>query len=152
MAEFKIGEYALAKIGCGENIIFLRCEIVGVEETSIDKPTYIIKILNYRHYGLDKPFVSGVLEEHLMKRPDALLSVPPEKIIYNDPATVVFWEDGTKTVVKRAKGEKFNKYNAFCAALAKKTYGNNSVVNRIVQSGLEQKKVQKGRKTTCKSK
>jgi len=63
----------------------------------------------------------------------------PERILYNDPATIVFWKDGTKTVVKKSKEEKFNKYNAFCAALAKKIFENNSRVNKIVQSGVNQK-------------
>ena len=63
----------------------------------------------------------------------------PKRIIYNGPATIVFWEDGTKTIVKRSKKEKDNKYNAFCAALAKKIYGNNSKVNRYVNSGIEEK-------------
>lgn len=61
-----------------------------------------------------------------------------KKIIYNDPATIVFWEDGTKTVVKRGKNEPFSKYHAFCAALAKKLYSTNSAVNRIVNSGVVQ--------------
>lgn len=59
----------------------------------------------------------------------------PKRIIYNDPATIVFWKDGTKTVVKKAAQEPYNKYNAFCAALAKKVYGNNSRVNAFVKSG-----------------
>ena len=59
----------------------------------------------------------------------------PVRIIYHDPATIVFWSDGSKTVVKRSSKEKFNKYTAFCAALAKKIYGNNSRVNKIVNSG-----------------
>ena len=62
----------------------------------------------------------------------------PEKIIYNGPATIVFWLDGTKTVVKRSKKDKDNKYNAFCAALAKKIYGSNSKVNSIVAEGKEE--------------
>lgn len=61
-----------------------------------------------------------------------------KKIIYNDPATIVFWEDGTKTVVKRGKDEPFSKYHAFCAALAKKLYTTNSAVNRIVNNGVVQ--------------
>lgn len=61
-----------------------------------------------------------------------------KRIIYNDPATIVFWNDGTKTVVKRGENEKFNKYTAFCAALAKKMYGNNSRVNKIVNEGEDQ--------------
>jgi len=62
----------------------------------------------------------------------------PKKIIYNGPATIVFWDDGTKTVVKCSKKDKDNKYNAFCAALAKKIYGSNSKVNSIVAEGKEE--------------
>lgn len=69
---------------------------------------------------------------------DPMRSYRVKRIIYNNPATIVFWMDGTKTVVKKAKGEKFNKYTAFCAALAKKMYGNNSRVNAIVASGFDQ--------------
>ena len=64
----------------------------------------------------------------------------PKRILFNDPATIVFWKDGTKTVVKRSPGEEFNAYTAFCAALAKKIFGNNSAVNRIVKSGTDQHK------------
>lgn len=63
----------------------------------------------------------------------------PDRIIYNGPATIVFWDDGTKTVVKRAKKDKDNKYNAFCAALAIKLYGSNSAVCRYVNSGITEK-------------
>lgn len=62
----------------------------------------------------------------------------PVRIIYNSPATIVFWSDGTKTVVKKRKGERFNEYNAFCAALAKKVFESNSAVNKIVKSGTHQ--------------
>ena len=67
----------------------------------------------------------------------------PKSIIFNKPATIVFWKDGTKTVVKCAKGEKWNEYNAFCAALAIKIFGSNSRVQKIVRSGEDQTK--KGR-------
>lgn len=67
----------------------------------------------------------------------------PKRIIYNNPATIVFWKDGTKTVVKKAAKEPYNKYNAFCAALAKKVYGNNSRVNTLVSSGEDQVKKKK---------
>lgn len=56
-----------------------------------------------------------------------------KKIIYHDPATIVFWEDGTKTVVKRMEDQEFSKYYGFLAALAKKCYGNNSKVQRIIE-------------------
>ena len=73
----------------------------------------------------------------------AKVFLKPTRIIYNDPATIVFWRDGTKTVVKRSEGEPYNEYNAFCAALAKKVFETNSNVNRIVKSGTHQKKKEK---------
>ena len=63
----------------------------------------------------------------------------PKRIIFNGPATIVFWKDGSKTIVKRAKKDKDNKYNAFCAALAKKIFVSNSYVNSIVESGVVEK-------------
>ena len=61
-----------------------------------------------------------------------------KKIIYNGPATIVFWTDGTKTIVKRSKKDKYNKYNAFCAALAKKIFGSNNKIINIVKNGKEE--------------
>lgn len=45
-------------------------------------------------------------------------------VLFNPPATIVFWEDGTKTVVKN-QGEKFDPEKGLAMAIAKKTYGNN---------------------------
>lgn len=56
----------------------------------------------------------------------------PKKIIYNGPATIVFWKDGTKTVVKAMNGVDANPYHGFTAALAKKIYCSSSKVNKIV--------------------
>lgn len=57
-----------------------------------------------------------------------------DRIIFNNPATVVFWTDGTKTVVKCMEGQEFSEYYGFLAALAKKVYGTNSAVKRIVKN------------------
>lgn len=80
--------------------------------------------------------------------PERLRMAPqPEKIVYNDPATIVYWQDGFKTVVKRSENEPENKYAAFCAALAKKIYGNNSRINRIVKGIIvNEKKAKKAKK------
>lgn len=55
------------------------------------------------------------------------------RIIFSPPATIVFWKDGTKTVVKCADGEPFSEYNGFAAALLKKVFGSNSAVKKIIQ-------------------
>lgn len=63
----------------------------------------------------------------------------PKRIIFNDPATIVFWDDGTKTVVKCMEGRKFSKYYGFLAALAKKYFGSNSQVCRVIEEASGEK-------------
>ena len=50
---------------------------------------------------------------------------PPKinKVIHNKPATIVFWEDGTKTVVK-AQSENYDAEKGIAMAFMKKVYGN----------------------------
>ena len=46
-----------------------------------------------------------------------------EKVIFNDPATIVIWKDGTKTVVK-ASNEPFDPEKGLAMAIVKKAFGN----------------------------
>lgn len=55
-----------------------------------------------------------------------------ERVIFHDPATIVYWMDGTKTVVK-ANNEKFDKEKGLLAAIAKKVYGNKGSFNNIIK-------------------
>lgn len=48
-----------------------------------------------------------------------------ENVIFNKPATIVFWTDGTKTVVK-AENEPFDEEKGLAMAIAKKALGNRS--------------------------
>ncbi len=64
----------------------------------------------------------------------------PKRILRSGPATIVFWEDGTKTVVKCAADENDNTYAAFTAALAIKIFGSNSAVKKLVKSKTEEAK------------
>ena len=55
-----------------------------------------------------------------------LSSYKPEiiNVIFNDPATIVFWSDGKKTVVK-AEGEPFDPEKGLAMAIVKKFFGTN---------------------------
>lgn len=46
-----------------------------------------------------------------------------KRVIFNNPATIVFWDDGTKTVVK-AHGEDFDEEKGLAMAIAKRALGN----------------------------
>lgn len=57
-----------------------------------------------------------------MNNHPALLSI--QKVIFNRPATVVFWSDGTKTVVKCAPHDVYDAEKGLAMAITKKMYGN----------------------------
>ena len=100
---------------------------------SLGTPTYTITnndILNVFGIDLDKKE-----EKKHQPKPDS--KYIPKQIIFNAPATIVFWKDGTKTVVKCMEDEDFNPYYGFVAALAKKIFVTNSEVNRIVKKYSE---------------
>ena len=63
----------------------------------------------------------------------------PKRIVKNGVATIVFWLDGTKTIVKRAPDEPDSDYAAFVSALGIKCFGSNSALKRIVERTETQK-------------
>lgn len=48
------------------------------------------------------------------------------KVIFNEPATIVFWSDGTKTVVKCCEDDTFDKEKGLAMAILKKLSWNDS--------------------------
>ena len=47
-----------------------------------------------------------------------------ERVIFNAPATIVFWKDGTKTVVKAQGDDEFDPEKGLAMAICKKVLGN----------------------------
>lgn len=77
-----------------------------------------------------------------------------KKIIVNGPYTTVLWNDGEKTVVKRKADDSPDLQAAFTAALAKKIYGSQNAVKRILADKVtyhkaKQKKVKPVEETTA---
>lgn len=54
-----------------------------------------------------------------------------EKVIFNDPATIVFWSDGTKTVVKCQPGDTYSKELGLAMCIAKRALGNKGNYNEV---------------------
>lgn len=59
----------------------------------------------------------------LYTTPDYTPSLDIKNVIFNYPATIVYWADGTKTVVK-VQNEKFDREKGLAMAIAKKALGN----------------------------
>ena len=62
-----------------------------------------------------------------LKRKDLAI----KDVIFNNPATIVYWKDGTKTVVKRQKGERWDKEKGLAMAIIKKAMDNKGNYNDI---------------------
>lgn len=63
----------------------------------------------------------GLVHQEFKVRPTFVI----DKVIFNPPATIVYWLDGTKTVVKCKEGEEFSEWAGIALCLAKKLYGPN---------------------------
>lgn len=77
--------------------------------------------------------------------PEEGMSITPKRILRSGDRTIVFWQDDSKTIVKRAEDEPDNDYAAFTAAFAIKMFGSNSALKRMIEKKLEhqQKKPRK---------
>lgn len=62
----------------------------------------------------------------------------PKKVIFNDPATIVIWNDGTKTIVKRREGEPDDKEKAIMYCILKKLCGNKATMDRYLKLFLKE--------------
>lgn len=54
-----------------------------------------------------------------------------KKVIFNDPATIVFWADGSKTVVKCQEGDIFDPEKGLAMAISKRALGDKGNFNDV---------------------
>lgn len=71
-------------------------------------------------------------------------------VIFNDPATIVLWGDGTKTVVKCSENDIYDPEKGLAMAISKKALGNNANYYKVFKKYIL--KEMGGRKSclTCK--
>lgn len=90
----------------------------------------------------DKDWAQTVKSE-LNRKYGLLSALQIQRIIVNNLATIVFWEDGTKTVVKISDSDmedgKYDIYAGVSYAIAKKLFGSNSAFKREVDRKMENK-------------
>jgi hypothetical protein len=89
------------------------------------------------------PVIEMTLRGHLNEFKDApkkVIQSPNESkpkglriddVIYNDPATIVFWNDGTKTVVKCQEDDIYSKEQGLALCITKKVLGNQGNFNNL---------------------
>ena len=57
-------------------------------------------------------------------------------VIFNNPATIIIWSDGTKTVVKCQQGDEYDPERGFLLCVAKKMFGNRGGYNDIMRQWM----------------
>ena len=77
--------------------------------------------------------------DDLMKKLNGEFAMKPEikKVIFNNPATVILWTDGTKTVVKCQDDDTFDKEKGFALAYLKKLLGNDNTFNKVIKKWVQ---------------
>ena len=73
-----------------------------------------------------------------------------KKVIFNNPATIVFWEDGTKTVVKATNDDLYDPEKGLAMAFAKKFLGNKGNFNEVFKKYLKEYHEREVEKETAK--
>jgi hypothetical protein len=68
------------------------------------------------------------------------MQVVPKRIIFNPPATIVYWNDGTKTVVKCSENEEFIPEVGLAMAFIRKLYPKRSEFLKFLESAYYQEK------------
>ena len=65
-------------------------------------------------------YADGLMKEFTKMNLYKNLPSTVEKIVYNGPATIVFWTDGTKTVIKCHEGDQFDEVTGFLLCCLRK--------------------------------
>ena len=147
MSKFKIGDMVMmdnmAKVyhkGIGIVVAIEgdRYRVVGVWGSAVP-----ILVPEEDLVPVPKDLVRAPKKDH-----DDILVPKIKNVILNDPAVIVMWEDGTKTVVK-AQGERFDPEKGLAMAISKKAFGNkHSYYSVFLKNipGLKKKLEKKGAK------
>ena len=118
------------------------------------KHNYNLKVKDYtRACMLDSSLYAYTaydrcLETNTTKLPEI------KDVIFNEPATIILWADGTKTVVKCQEGEGYDPEKGMAMAISKKALGNKGNYCEVFKKWLPEEEVNDGRvssKDLCKA-
>ena len=78
----------------------------------------------FKHCALPGAFV-------YIDKDSKLKQVCIERVLYSNPATIVFWDDGTKTTAKCFENDLYNPETGLAMCILKKLYGGAKMKNVI---------------------
>ena len=90
----------------------------------IDRAIYAAMAIDYSHQSTEQTKKNDIVRL-------SMCSVSIRKVIFNNPATIVLWSDGTKTVVKCGPDDIFDEEKGLAMAIVKKMAGNDSRFHKV---------------------
>jgi hypothetical protein len=113
---------------------------IGILE--IDEERVALRPLELRHeYGentiLKAEIMSIFKESNARSRKKNII----KNVIFNDPATIVIWGDGTKTVVKCQPGDTYDKEKGLALCISKKYLGNKGNFNEVFKKWITEERI-----------
>lgn len=84
-------------------------------------------------------FVKKLRDAHVVRERVSQVDQAIKKVIFNDPATIILWKDGSKTVVKCGEHEKYDPEKGFAMALAKHYLGDKGRYYNLFKKYLPEK-------------
>ena len=79
------------------------------------------------HYDVKEPCIFIFFDFEI----EPVATSPIKRVIYNDPATIILWNDGTKTIAKCQEGDTYDREKGFVIAYLKKMIGNTTFRNEF---------------------
>ena len=67
---------------------------------------------------------------------ESSMNMAPKEVIFAPPATIVYWQDGSRTVVKCGEEDEFSEEIGFVLCFMKKWFGNTGKFNDYINDAL----------------
>lgn len=104
-----------------KDVIRVSANNLGID---IDRAIYTEMAIDYSRQSTERAEKNDIVRF-------GMCNVNIRKVIFNNPATIVLWSDGTKTVVKCGPDDIFDKEKGLAMAIVKKMAGNDSRFHKV---------------------
>ena len=144
-------DYASWKYSCGDPQMPLKIkealENIGVRTNNVEMEHNSLELYpTISINGTIDPDVvkkyAGFTVSDFVKRTMSTMPFFINKVIFNPPATVILWADGTKTVVKCGEHDEFDPEKGLVMAITKKLLGNKGNYYNVIKSLLKEAEYQ----------
>ena len=104
-----------------KDVIRVSANNLGID---IDRAIYTAMAIDYSRQSTERAEKNDIVRF-------GMCNVNIRKVVFNDLATIVFWSDNTKTVVKCGPDDIFDKEKGLALAIVKKMAGNDNRFHKV---------------------